>query len=69
MKGINWMILCSMKYVTRCKKLPLMHKDKYLEICNSIIQLYLNNTWNCLHVFLHHCTVIKGISAYELFNK
>ena len=53
------------------EKPPLTHKDKYLEICNLIIQLilYLQNAWSCLHTILHRCTVINGISVYELFNE
>ena len=30
---------------------------------------YLKNAWNCLHTILHHCTVIKDILVYELFNE
>ena len=49
------------------KKLPLMHNDKYLEILFT--ELYLKNALSCLHGILHRCTVINGISVYELFNE
>ena len=50
------------------EKLPVMHKDKYLVI-QLFNELYLKNAWSCLHTILHHCTIINGISVYELFNE
>ena len=52
------------------KKLPVTHKDTYLKIVIQLFnELYLKNAWSYFHAILHHCTVIKDISAHQLFNE
>ena len=43
-----------------------MHKDKCLEMHNSVIQCipvyYLKKAWSCFHAILDHYTVIQFIN-------
>ena len=47
-----------------------MHKNKYLEERNSIIQWIISQQcMELLHAILHYCTVITEVSVHELFKE